>query len=59
MKGTRRKVQGTRKKITAFLITAPVGASSACDRRIVLRFFNFRQLASLRKGEMLERGLES
>jgi len=42
MKGTRRKVQGTRKKITAFLITTPVGASFACDKRIAFRIFNFR-----------------
>jgi len=42
IKGTRRKVQGTRKKVTAFLITTPVGASSACDKSIALRFFHFR-----------------
>lgn len=59
MKGTRRKVQGARQKITAFLIATPVGASSACDKRIALRFFNFRHLNRLRRHKMLERGLGS
>jgi len=49
-------MKGTRKKITAFLITTPVGASFACDKRIALRFFNFRHLTSLRRHEKLERG---
>jgi hypothetical protein len=49
MKGTRAQGARHKEEITAFLITTPVGASSACDKRIARSFFNFRHLNSLRK----------